>query len=510
MSETLPILSICIPTFNRADVLRRSLESITSDPFFQTSRLVEVVVSDNASSDHTDAVVDHFAQQYPWGIRYSRSSENVLDRNFERALRLGRGSFRKLQNDSFGVHTGLLESWVRILSSLQAEKPVVFMVNEVPQTNQQTLTSCQSLDEFLGLVSYKCTWIGGFGIWAEDLEALDDFSRASDLQLAQTDVVLRMVAAKKRALVICEFMQPCFMSGRKGGYNIAKVFGANYLGILREHVRQGALSEKAYGVEKKRVLLEHILPFIMNPDLDFEHDNLMVHLQDYHDEPYFVPALEATLRQGRVSPPPTQAPRVAESFPDMWRRANAHNETTCNYPIPLKKVSIGRRTHGAIHALHWGHPDERLRIGHFCSIGGGVEFLLGGNHAMDGFSTFPFKVKYLGHPQEALPKGPIVIGDDVWIGNRATLLSGSSVGQGAVIGACAVVAGTVPAYAVVAGNPARVVRYRFAPEVIKHLLRLDYSRITDEAIHALSKRLYEPLNEANVADFVDALMLNCP
>jgi len=302
MNETLPILSICIPTFNRADVLQRSLESITSDPFFQTTRLVEVVVSDNASSDHTAAVVDHFVQQYPWGIRYSRSSENVLDRNFERALRLGRGSFRKLQNDSFGVHTGLLESWVRILSGLLAEKPVVFMVNEVPQPNQQTLTFCKSLDEFLGLVSYKCTWIGGFGIWAEDLESLNDFSRASDLQLAQTDVVLRMVASKKHALVICEFMQPCFLTGRKmGGYNIAKVFGANYLSLLREHVRLNSLSEQAYKIEKKRVLIEHILPLIMNPYLDFERDNLIVHLRDYQNEPYFVPALEATLRKKNQS-----------------------------------------------------------------------------------------------------------------------------------------------------------------------------------------------------------------
>jgi acetyltransferase-like isoleucine patch superfamily enzyme len=138
-----------------------------------------------------------------------------------------------------------------------------------------------------------------------------------------------------------------------------------------------------------------------------------------------MPALESAQSVSQRTNAHPAPRRPAESFTQQWRHANQHNETSCTYPISLEKISVGRRTYGVITAMHWGHPDEYLKIGSFCSIGGGVEFLLGGNHAMDGLSTFPIKVKYFGHAHEALTKGPIIIGDDVWIGNRATILSGT-------------------------------------------------------------------------------------
>jgi acetyltransferase-like isoleucine patch superfamily enzyme len=174
--------------------------------------------------------------------------------------------------------------------------------------------------------------------------------------------------------------------------------------------------------------------------------------------------------------------------------------------IPLSKVSIGRRTYGTINAWHWGHEDEMLRIGHFCSIGAGVEFMLGGNHPTQGFSTFPFKVKVLGHEREAVSRGPILVGDDVWIGNRVMVMSGVTVGQGAVIGAGTVVTRDVPPYAVVAGNPGRVVRYRFEPDVIAELMRLDYARLTDAALKRYESILYDEVTADNVRLMVDALM----
>lgn len=506
MTKKIPLLSICIPTFNRAEILKKTLECLTSDPYFQKSDLVEIVISDNCSTDHTSAVVKNYVEHFPNKITYHCTSHDLIDGNFEEVLRKGRGIFRKLQNDSFGIQTGLLESLVKVISSLKEKKPVVFFVNEVPKSDEDTLQNFNSLDGFLAAVSYKCTWIGGFGIWAKDLNKLTDFSRALHLKLTQTDVLLRMVAHKKHAVVVQELIQPCFLSGRKGGYNIAEIFGANYLSILKEHVTSGALSQAGFEKEKKRVLIEHTLQFVFNKNHDFLNDNLMHHLRDYVGEPYFMPALESARSAGRPESAQPETRRPVESFSQQWRNANRHNETICTHPIPLQKVSVGRRTYGAITAMHWGHPDEYLKIGSFCSIGGGVEFVLGGNHAMDGLSTFPVKVKYLGHAHEASTKGPIIVGDDVWIGNRATILSGTQIGQGAVIGACAVVSGRVPPYAVVAGNPAKIVRSRFSPEVIEKMLELNYDQVTDASILAMGKRMYEPLTEANVEAFVLELM----
>lgn len=503
MAKSSPFLSICIPTFNHADTLFRNLEQITSDEYFVSSGDVEVVVSDNCSTDHTEAVVRYFESRFPGLVRYFKTEANVADENFHRVLKAGRGKYLKLLNDSFSVRPGVLKPWTTILKQLDQTRPVVFLINEVPKEHEPSIIQCDGIDDFLSVASYRCTWIGGFGVWREDLDVMPDFARAAKTQLLQVDALLRMLEHKSQSVIIREFIFDCKVARRKSGYNIAEVFGANYLGLLKPYVQSGALSQDVYDQEKKKVLLEHILPFVATPDHDFEIDALEIHLRDYSSEEYFLPALQVLMRdlsarQGSMlgTAPMPLANATAETYEQQWRRRNAHNETEPGIPIGLDKVSIGRKTYGRINAWHWGHEDEALRIGHFCSIGGGVEFLLGGNHSMDGVSTFPFKVKYFGATREALSKGPIVVGDDVWIGNRAMIHSGVTVGQGAVVAAGAVVARDVPPYAVVAGNPARVVKYRFPQEVVDELLELDYSKLTDAAIRTYGDRLVAPLRTA--------------
>ncbi|HLU44308.1 MAG TPA: CatB-related O-acetyltransferase [Natronosporangium sp.] len=121
---------------------------------------------------------------------------------------------------------------------------------------------------------------------------------------------------------------------------------------------------------------------------------------------------------------------------------------------------------------------QRLVIGHFTTIGPGVTFLMpGGNHPMVGPSTYPFTMfggawtantldTYLAIPQP----GDTVVGNDVWIGREATILPGVTIGDGAVIGAHSVVTKDVRPYEIVAGNPARHIRLRFAESDIARLL----------------------------------------
>jgi len=119
---------------------------------------------------------------------------------------------------------------------------------------------------------------------------------------------------------------------------------------------------------------------------------------------------------------------------------------------------------------------DRLIIGSFCSIGTGACFVMAGNqgHRADWISTFPFH--YLPDFAEAADgyraAGDTVIGHDVWIGAEAMLMPGIRVGDGAVIGARAVVTRDVEPYAIVAGNPARTIRHRFAEAERAMLLAL--------------------------------------
>ena len=113
---------------------------------------------------------------------------------------------------------------------------------------------------------------------------------------------------------------------------------------------------------------------------------------------------------------------------------------------------------------------DKLIIGKFCQIAAGVEFIMNGaNHQMNAITTYPFYI--LGWEQEPpsmadLPnKGDTVVGNDVWIGQNVTILPGVHIGDGAIIGAESVVAGDVEAYTVAAGNPARLIRRRFDPEL---------------------------------------------
>jgi acetyltransferase-like isoleucine patch superfamily enzyme len=130
----------------------------------------------------------------------------------------------------------------------------------------------------------------------------------------------------------------------------------------------------------------------------------------------------------------------------------------------------------------WGKAD--LIIGNYCSIADAL-FLLGGNHRIDWVTTFPFssfweEFKHIeGHPST---NGNIVVKNDVWVGTKATVLSGVTIHDGAVVAAGSMVTRDIEPYAIYGGNPARLIKYRFTEEQIRKLLEIQWWDWEDEKV----------------------------
>lgn len=126
---------------------------------------------------------------------------------------------------------------------------------------------------------------------------------------------------------------------------------------------------------------------------------------------------------------------------------------------------------------HFEFNRDRLIIGRYCSIAAEVRFIMnGGNHPTNWLTTYPFPIFGRGW-EEAMPaewpaRGDTVVGNDVWIGYGAIIMPGVRIGDGAIIATVAVVTKDVPSYAIVGGNPATILRYRFKEETIARLLAI--------------------------------------
>jgi len=165
-------------------------------------------------------------------------------------------------------------------------------------------------------------------------------------------------------------------------------------------------------------------------------------------------------------------------------------------------VLVGKYTYGIEHIsiLYWDNPaDIEVSIGRFTSISHGLKIFTGGNHRTDWITTYPFghispsancavePIK--GHPA---PSQPVKIGNDVWIGRDVTIMSGVEIGDGAVIAANSHVAKSIPPYAIVGGNPAKLIKFRFSDQQIKDLLNMRWWDWSDEKIFRSIDTLCSP------------------
>ncbi len=246
------LLSICIPTFNRAAQLDETLKSITNQKIFSKTNKIEIIISDNCSSDGTLFVVNKYKVEHQEKIVYSKNVENIFDKNFEKVLSLANGCFLKLNNDTLINLDGGLEKMLKLIEENLNKKPTIFFSNGGLKVYKHIKGT--GLDFFISNVSIKSTWIASFGIWKTTFDTISDFSKNSKLQLTQTDVLFRVIKSDTEVIIDDEVHFETLNITKKGGYDLLEIFFDNYKLLLEKGLVQNNLSLIVYKKELKKIL----------------------------------------------------------------------------------------------------------------------------------------------------------------------------------------------------------------------------------------------------------------
>ena len=292
--EKRPILSICIPTYNRSQYLKQALEALVSNAAFDDE--VEIVISDNCSTDETEQVSKEYVAKYP-NVKYFRNAENIRDSNFCLALDRATGHYVKLMNDNLIVEDdGLQYMKKRIKEHLEDRMPLFFSGGPLfnhPKTDE---CICNNFEDFVIHLSYYVTAIYCFGAWKEDWDKVTERTKYSHLQLNQDDWAYQIMENRGKCIIYTGKVASSLLIDRKyrSGYNWFQVHVANYYDILQPYIDKGLLSKKALSKEKRTYLydlrgmiVKTYLPWLM-PNFQFDTSGTLKIIWKYFKtEPYF-------------------------------------------------------------------------------------------------------------------------------------------------------------------------------------------------------------------------------
>lgn len=268
-----PLVSICIPTYNRAEYLRRSLESLVVQPEFLNGR-VEIIISDNASMDSTPLCGEEYSQKYS-NILYFRNKENIRDANFPLVMSKGTGKCLKLCNDTLIYTRDALRLFCNTVEQFDwsgNERPMLFFSNGAGRP--KNLSGIFDFERFLYAISYWITWIGAFSCWKEDFDSLGEDLDSARLHLWQVRQICRILGGGKKAVIITEkFCTTQAVKNKDISYGLYQIFYTNYLSILKPFLDKKEHSQACYDFLRKDLLLNFFPSWIADWQLQNKHFN---------------------------------------------------------------------------------------------------------------------------------------------------------------------------------------------------------------------------------------------
>lgn len=240
-----PLLSICIPTYNRCEYLKNTLNSIICQKDFQNG-IVEVVISDNASTDETEQVVRNYASRFE-NICYFKNPENIFDKNFPLVLNRGKGIYRKLYNDTLLCVPGTLRYICDLIKQYSGTEKPLFMLNGNRKNLKEEMIECTNFSQFVRIAGIWTGWIGAFGLWESECERITADISGCEIKLWQCKTVYEIVEKKEECVVINRrlfFNQE--VTKKDLSYGVYQVLQLNYLSILRNYIKKGLISRQTY------------------------------------------------------------------------------------------------------------------------------------------------------------------------------------------------------------------------------------------------------------------------
>ena len=250
MENKQPLLSICIPTYNRADVLKQCLESIVVGGYYDGE--VEVIVSDNCSSDNTFEVVNEYVLKYQY-IYYYRNDTNIGgDRNILKSLELSTGVFLKITNDYSIFTEGAISKLLQTIKENEDKKPVIYF------NQRENLEYClfNTLDDVVVREKWAMSWIGSYGYWKEDFDSWTNRDARISTMFQQVDWFVRSYRRSRIILYVCfPLTTRKETRSKQGGYDFIKVHTTNFFIQFRELVLSGDLKKDSFIKLKKHVLV---------------------------------------------------------------------------------------------------------------------------------------------------------------------------------------------------------------------------------------------------------------
>lgn len=260
--ENKVLLSICIPTCNRGSILETVILNYITNEEFDDS--VELVISDNASTDNTEEIVKEIIKKYPSKkISYYKNDENIGAKNFFAVISRAKGKYAKISNDYiYMTNEGLkvLKENIRNTS----EDTGLFFYDHLRQKNNGSIM-VKNVDEFIHLVNNKITWVTNFGCWTKDIQELGEYTKSNskvDEHIIQISFwALYLVDHYNKTKVVDVHWNKGLSipnSKRVLTYNFFTPHVVWYYDLINDYAKLGKVKPETIVFDKKRLLSDFV------------------------------------------------------------------------------------------------------------------------------------------------------------------------------------------------------------------------------------------------------------